>query len=223
MAQVVARGVKFIRWDRDLIVDQVRSVCVTDVETGCWIWNYGGHTRDYPEIMIDRRRNSVARLILEVVTGESADVARHRCDNPPCCRPDHLEWGTTQDNVADRVARGRSARGERSPFITQPDKYRGENHWTRKNPGAIRRGASHSRTGREAPWAQGDRNPAHSHPEKRPTGEGHGLHKLTESQVAEIRALHAQGATGYRLAKQFLVSKRTIQQIVRRVTWRHVA
>jgi hypothetical protein len=40
-----------------------------------------------------------------------AEVARHRCDNPPCCNPEHLEPGTQLQNVVDRNERGRTAVG----------------------------------------------------------------------------------------------------------------
>lgn len=35
-------------------------------------------------------------------------VVRHKCDNPPCVRIEHLELGTPQDNTNDMIARGRS-------------------------------------------------------------------------------------------------------------------
>lgn len=35
----------------------------------------------------------------------------HTCDNPPCLNPAHLYAGTHLDNVADKVRRGRQARG----------------------------------------------------------------------------------------------------------------
>ena len=38
-------------------------------------------------------------------------VVRHRCDNPPCVNPDHLEIGTQADNQADMAIRGRSKWG----------------------------------------------------------------------------------------------------------------
>jgi hypothetical protein len=33
--------------------------------------------------------------------------ALHSCDNPPCCNPKHLRWGTQQENVQDIFKRGR--------------------------------------------------------------------------------------------------------------------
>jgi hypothetical protein len=41
--------------------------------------------------------------------GEIPDglVVRHRCDDPACVNPYHLELGTQIDNCADKVLRGR--------------------------------------------------------------------------------------------------------------------
>lgn len=38
----------------------------------------------------------------------------HRCDNPPCVRPDHLFMGSALDNALDAAAKGRTARGEKN-------------------------------------------------------------------------------------------------------------
>lgn len=39
-------------------------------------------------------------------------VIRHKCDNPPCMNPEHLEPGTHADNARDRSERDRTARGQ---------------------------------------------------------------------------------------------------------------
>ena len=33
----------------------------------------------------------------------------HKCDFPPCCRPDHLTPGTQLDNMRDMISKGRGA------------------------------------------------------------------------------------------------------------------
>jgi hypothetical protein len=50
-------------------------------------------------------------------------VVRHKCDNPPCVNPGHLEVGTHGDNGADRDKRGRTRLGSNLPHskLTEQD------------------------------------------------------------------------------------------------------
>jgi hypothetical protein len=38
-------------------------------------------------------------------------IVRHKCDEPLCINPDHLELGTHADNARDKVARNRQPKG----------------------------------------------------------------------------------------------------------------
>src|SRR5690606_2829424 len=60
-------------------------------------------------IMINRKHKAVHRLAYETWVGPIPDghIVRHRCDNPPCINPIHLETGTWGDNMKDKVERGR--------------------------------------------------------------------------------------------------------------------
>lgn len=75
--------------------------------------------RGYGLRRFEGTRTSAHRVAYCVANGvRLADLkgltVRHRCDNPPCVNPDHLEVGTHLDNMNDRHERGRTARGERN-------------------------------------------------------------------------------------------------------------
>lgn len=55
-------------------------------------------------------------------------------------------------------------------------------------------------------------------------GELHGAHKLTESQVIEIRKSHESGEMNYsQLGREYGLHHSTVRAIVNRKAWRHVA
>ena len=133
--------------------------CVDRSGTGCWEWHGRRDENGYGRTSVGGRHNYGAhRVAWELTHGSTTLHVLHRCDNPPCCNPDHLFLGTNRDNAIDRHAKGRS-----------------------KNLG---RGALH-------PMA-----------------------KLTAAEVAEMRALRANGWTQIRLAQRFGISRGNVSKIV---------
>jgi len=58
-------------------------------------------------------RIAVHRWVWEQINGPIPEGKQimHICDNRLCYRYDHLELGTAAENIADKVAKGRQARG----------------------------------------------------------------------------------------------------------------
>jgi hypothetical protein len=79
----------------------------------CWI--YTGETKPamggkgYAKISRNGKHVFVHRLAWEMEYGPIPEgkMLLHKCDNPPCCRPDHLIPGTQLDNMRDMIAKGR--------------------------------------------------------------------------------------------------------------------
>jgi hypothetical protein len=132
----------------------------------CWPWT-AGKMLGYGLIGLGGRAggNDLAhRVIAKAALGPPPPrhEARHLCGNRACCNPLHLAWGTRSQNEADKLAHGRSNRGER-----------------------------------------------------------HGLAKLTEADVHELRRLAWSGVRHSEIALRFGVSTACIRDVLvgRRWAW----
>lgn len=95
---------------KDLKSRLLSFVCIND-ESGCWDWT-GSKSRGYGQLSsrFNQPPHKAHRLSYQLFVGPIPDamVVRHKCDNPGCINPKHLEIGSHKDNVMDRVGRGRT-------------------------------------------------------------------------------------------------------------------
>lgn len=83
----------------------------------CWPWIAFRDKSGYGTTYWRGRRGLKAhRVAYEICYGSIAKglLVIHSCDNPSCCNPSHLRLGTHLDNMKDKMARGRQARGSRN-------------------------------------------------------------------------------------------------------------
>jgi hypothetical protein len=84
-------------------------------ENGCWVWQKTTTAKGYGTFWTGEKFARAHRWSYERVNGPLGElVCRHRCDNPSCVNPSHLEPGTQAQNIGDAVSRGRVASGERA-------------------------------------------------------------------------------------------------------------
>lgn len=114
-------------------LDKIFSRCKA-TDSGCLEWNGCFNTDGYPRAGITKTREDgtkyydsnikLHRLVYQqtrVAEDIEGRIVRHTCDNPKCLNPVHLDIGTQEDNVQDRVVRERTkghvGEGERKTVI----------------------------------------------------------------------------------------------------------
>lgn len=86
---------------------------------GCWEWTRRLDHKGYAHAKVwgkpvGAHRVSYAFFVEPIPAGMNIC---HKCDNPKCVNPHHLFMGTTQDNVTDKMRKGR--------FVTTPGEKNG--------------------------------------------------------------------------------------------------
>lgn len=88
----------------------------------CWPWLGDTDDDGYGVFFFRGKKAGAHEYALSFTTGErrlpGLDTC-HSCDNPPCCNPAHLRFGTRLSNVRDAVERGRVRNG--STVLTDGD------------------------------------------------------------------------------------------------------
>lgn len=89
---------------------------IRETDGGCASWTRATDEKGYGLLRVDGRIRKAHRLAWTLGHGVIPDGMHvlHRCDNRRCINVDHLFLGTHQENMADRSAKGRQARGERA-------------------------------------------------------------------------------------------------------------
>lgn len=99
------------------IAERIEQASIPEPNSGCWLWLKCtvGEGR-YGRLSCDGIPRQAHIASWEAKNGRRVPtglLVRHKCDVSLCVNPDHLETGTHADNMRDRNARGRTARGAR--------------------------------------------------------------------------------------------------------------
>lgn len=90
------------------------------MNTPCEEWGKYRDKNGYGQVRFDGRATYAHRAAYCELRGMGIHeidglVVLHKCDNPSCVNPEHLELGTHADNVADKVQKNRQQCGEDVP------------------------------------------------------------------------------------------------------------
>lgn len=180
---------------------------------GCWEWTGYRDANGYGCTQFHMRGERTHRLswLLHFGSPGKQHVC-HRCDNPPCVRPEHLFLGTAFDNVLDMRLKRRHGTTKLSWEIVGQIKnlYRG-GAFTQAELAAnfgVRQ-TMISRIVRGECWNTSPRNyVAKKH--------------LTRETVIALRAARAEGHKLAAIAKNFGIGIRAVTKAISRETWKDV-
>ena len=224
----ITERTSWLKWRQEALL-RFEAKAIPEPMSGCWLWTgamvpdgYG--STHWP---FDGRTTLKAhRAAWIFYRGDLADDQQvlHRCDTRACVNPDHLFLGDNVTNVADRVAKNRSAhiRGvhQGRAKLTERDALQiladPRPHWKIAADYGISEGpVSQIKAGKLWTHVTGGRTDIRG----ALRGERVGNSKLTAEEVRQIRADVRSHSV---IASDFHVSRSHVGDIKRRKRWSHV-
>src|SRR5947209_7476313 len=102
---------RYTRYFHPDVARKLEARVARDPLTGCWNWTKGVNADGYGHgFYFQGKQTRAHRLAVLVSVGDLPPPdfpVRHLCSNPRCCRPDHLEVGTFEENAQDTIRAGR--------------------------------------------------------------------------------------------------------------------
>ena len=94
------------------------EACVEKKEEGCWEWLASTKPAGHGQICLQGSILLAHRVAYAIAYGDPGQLqVNHKCNNPKCCRPDHLYAGTQQQNLLDIDPEVRMLRNGRLTFL----------------------------------------------------------------------------------------------------------
>ena len=198
--------------------------------TCCWVWR-GAHHREGHGVFRLRRRMPAGKAALLLSGQDVPDSMNicHRCDYPPCVRPEHLFLGSNIDNFRDMREKRRHAHGDRTASARLTDALVSEiiasytagarvldlAHRYQVATNTI----SNIILGRTWTHLTGGRRVSRG----RCRGSQHRSAQLTEDQVRRLRQQHANGTLNIsQTARDLGVGRVTLQRALSGKSWTHI-
>lgn len=125
------------------------------VPRGCWEKQGFRHPEGYGAMYFRGKqyRSHVLMYMLAVGPIPKGVCVLHRCDNPPCCNPDHLWLGTRGDNLRDMAKKGRHQEQQKT-HCPRGHAYEGENLAYHPNGARVCKACCRGRQRVKAGWPE---------------------------------------------------------------------